>query len=108
RRPRRGAPQGLGIIRRLMPRVFAVLLVLLASRAALADAPTPPALGAKAWLLFDATSGQRKPGLPSAAPAGQRLAGRNPEERIEPASLTKLMTAYIAFSALRTKSLAPG
>jgi len=78
-----------------MPRVFAVLLVLLASRAALAEAPAPPALAAKAWLLVDATS-------------GQRLAGRNPEERIEPASLTKLMTAYIAFSALRKKSLAPG
>ena len=77
-----------------MPRILAALLVLLRSRAALADAPVPPALGARAWLLLDATS-------------GQLLASRNPDERIEPASLTKLMTAYIAFSALKARSLAP-
>ena len=77
-----------------MPRILAALLVLLLSRAALADAPVPPALGARAWLLLDATS-------------GQLLAGRNADERIEPASLTKLMTAYIAFSALKARSLAP-
>jgi D-alanyl-D-alanine carboxypeptidase (penicillin-binding protein 5/6) len=77
-----------------MPRALAVLLALLVSHAALADAPAPPALASKAWLLLDATS-------------GQRLASRNPDERIEPASLTKLMTAYIAFSALREKALAP-
>jgi serine-type D-Ala-D-Ala carboxypeptidase (penicillin-binding protein 5/6) len=77
-----------------MPRILAALLVLLLSRAALADAPVPPALGARAWLLLDATS-------------GQVLASRNPDERIEPASLTKLMTAYIAFSALRARALAP-
>jgi D-alanyl-D-alanine carboxypeptidase (penicillin-binding protein 5/6) len=77
-----------------MPRILAALLVVLLSRAALADAPVPPALGARAWLLLDATS-------------GQLLASRNPDERIEPASLTKLMTAYIAFSALRQRSLGP-
>ena len=77
-----------------MPRILAVLLVLLVSRPALADAPAAPALAARAWLLLDATS-------------GQRLASLNPDERIEPASLTKLMTAYIAFSALRDKALAP-
>ena len=76
-----------------MPRVLAVLLALLVSPA-LADAPAGPALAAKAWLLLDATS-------------GQRLASRNPDERIEPASLTKLMTAYIAFSALRERTLGP-
>jgi D-alanyl-D-alanine carboxypeptidase (penicillin-binding protein 5/6) len=77
-----------------MPRVLAVLLALLLSRAALAADPVPPALAAKAWLLLDATS-------------GQMLASRNPDERIEPASLTKLMTAYIAFSALKARVLAP-
>ena len=77
-----------------MSRILAALFVLLLSRAALADAPVPPALGARAWLLLDATS-------------GQLLASRNSDERIEPASLTKLMTAYIAFSALKARSLAP-
>ena len=77
-----------------MTRVLAVLLALLVSRSALAEAPSAPELAAKTWLLLDATS-------------GQRLASRDPEERIEPASLTKLMTAYIAFSALRQKTLHP-
>jgi D-alanyl-D-alanine carboxypeptidase (penicillin-binding protein 5/6) len=78
-----------------MSRALAALLVLLLSRAALADAPAPPPVAAHAWLLLDATS-------------GQQLASRNPQERIEPASLTKLMTAYIAFEALKQRSLAPG
>jgi D-alanyl-D-alanine carboxypeptidase (penicillin-binding protein 5/6) len=78
-----------------MSRILAVLLVFLLSRAALADAPAPPPLAAHAWLLLDATS-------------GQRLASRNPDERVEPASLTKLMTAYIAFAALKARALAPG
>jgi len=78
-----------------MPRVLAVLFVLLLPAAALAEAPAPPALAAKAWLLLDATS-------------GQQLASRNPEERVEPASLTKLMTAYVAFEALRGRSIALG
>jgi D-alanyl-D-alanine carboxypeptidase (penicillin-binding protein 5/6) len=77
-----------------MPRVPAALLFLaLLSQPALAKAPVPPALGARAWLLLDATS-------------GQQLASRNPDERIEPASLTKLMTAYVVFSALKGKSIA--
>jgi serine-type D-Ala-D-Ala carboxypeptidase (penicillin-binding protein 5/6) len=78
-----------------MHRILAVLLVLSLSRAALAEAPAPPALSSRAWLLLDATS-------------GQLIASRNREERVEPASLTKLMTAYVAFSAIKGKSLALG
>jgi serine-type D-Ala-D-Ala carboxypeptidase (penicillin-binding protein 5/6) len=78
-----------------MSRALAALLVLALARSALAEAPVPPPVAAQAWLLVDATS-------------GQRLASRNPEERVEPASLTKLMTAYIAFGALKARSLAPG
>ncbi len=37
--------------------------------------------------------------------SGQVLASQNPAERIEPASLTKLMTAYLAFSALKAKTI---
>src|SRR5258708_15304218 len=78
-----------------MLRRLAAFLPLLLSGAALAAAPQPPVVDARAWLLLDATS-------------GQSIASRNPQERIEPASLTKLMTAYLAFGALKGRSLALG
>ena len=79
---------------RILGVLLALLLALLFATSALASAPVPPPLAARAWLLLDATS-------------GQQLASRNPDGRIEPASLTKLMTAYIAFSALKSKAIAP-
>ncbi len=51
-----------------------------------------PTLAAKSWLLLDFTS-------------GQIIAAKDPDMRIEPASLTKIMTAYLAFSAIRDKKL---
>lgn len=76
---------------------FFALLLLVASAASFAQAPVapfapPPALAAKAYLLLDYNS-------------GQTLVAQNPDERIEPASLTKLMTAYLTFAALRQKTL---
>nr|WP_254926077.1 D-alanyl-D-alanine carboxypeptidase family protein [Bordetella genomosp. 11] len=53
------------------------------------EAPTPDA---RSWLLLDATS-------------GQVIASQNPDERVEPASLTKIMTSYLIFQALRDKTL---
>lgn len=53
-----------------------------------AQSPTPPEVAARAWLLLDATS-------------AQVLAAKDPDEPVEPASLTKLMTAYVVFDALR-------
>ena len=50
--------------------------------------PQAPSLAARAWLLLDYGS-------------GLTLAGSNADQRVEPASLTKLMTAYVAFSALK-------
>ncbi len=52
----------------------------------------PPTVAAKAWLLLDVSS-------------GQLIASQAPNERFEPASLTKLMTAYIAFAAIKNKQL---
>ena len=74
-------------------------IVFLLSFACLAGAhaqllPQAPAVAARSWLLLDYAT-------------GQSLAAYNAEERIEPASLTKLMTAYLTFSALRQKSLKP-
>lgn len=52
----------------------------------------PPTLTAKAWLTLDANS-------------GQIIASQNPDEKVEPASLTKLMAAYVVFDALENKRL---
>jgi D-alanyl-D-alanine carboxypeptidase (penicillin-binding protein 5/6) len=38
--------------------------------------------------------------------SGQAIASHNGDERVEPASLTKLMTAYLAFGAIRNKTIA--
>ncbi|MBB5215481.1 D-alanyl-D-alanine carboxypeptidase family protein [Parapusillimonas granuli] len=58
---------------------------------ALATVPAP-SLTAKAWLTMDVNS-------------GQIIASVNPDERVEPASLTKLMAAYLVFDALENKRL---
>jgi D-alanyl-D-alanine carboxypeptidase (penicillin-binding protein 5/6) len=75
------------------------LLFALVSQLALAQAPTSaaapaPAIDAKSYLLIDTLS-------------GQTLASQNADEPREPASLTKLMTAYLVFRALKEKELLP-
>jgi serine-type D-Ala-D-Ala carboxypeptidase (penicillin-binding protein 5/6) len=72
-----------------------LLLCLFLSPSGVAGAETlqPPPIAARNWLLMDVSS-------------GQPIAGHNADERIEPASLTKLMTAYVAFAALRQKTVA--
>lgn len=54
--------------------------------------PSPPLLSANSFLLFDHTS-------------GEVLASKDPDKRIEPASLTKMMTAYIVASELKRGSI---
>jgi D-alanyl-D-alanine carboxypeptidase (penicillin-binding protein 5/6) len=49
--------------------------------------PQPPIIGAKSYLLIDGDT-------------GAELASLKPDERLAPASLTKLMTAYAVFRAL--------
>jgi D-alanyl-D-alanine carboxypeptidase (penicillin-binding protein 5/6) len=53
---------------------------------------SPPTIAARSWLLLDATT-------------GQVLAAHEPDTKVEPASLTKIMTAYLAFDALREKRI---
>ncbi len=60
--------------------------------AAVAQTVPAPNIAAKSWLLLDATS-------------GQIIAAQDPNSRIEPASLTKIMTAYLTFAALKEKKL---
>lgn len=51
-----------------------------------------PVLGARAWMSMDLNS-------------GQVIAAENLDERIEPASLTKIMAAYLVFDALESGRL---
>lgn len=57
-----------------------------------AKLPEAPILAAKSFLLYDYTS-------------NQILLDQNADERMEPASLTKLMTAYVAFDAIKRGNL---
>ena len=81
-------------------RLFSALIVafsfvpaVLAQQSSASYAPVP-AIAARAYVLLDFNS-------------GQFLQTYNPNERVEPASLTKLMTAYLTFAALRQKTLRP-
>jgi D-alanyl-D-alanine carboxypeptidase (penicillin-binding protein 5/6) len=62
--------------------------------AAAAPAVVAPPVAARAYVLVDALS-------------GQTLAAAGESEPVEPASLTKLMTAYLVFEAIREGRLAP-
>ena len=68
-------------------------LVLATSLSAQAQAPQPPEVAARQYLLIDLAS-------------NQVLAEREADARADPASLTKLMTAYLVFNAVRDKKLA--
>jgi serine-type D-Ala-D-Ala carboxypeptidase (penicillin-binding protein 5/6) len=66
---------------------LAAMALPLSAAAATAPIPSPPAVNARAWILVDHNT-------------GKVLAEHNADEREAPASLTKLMTAYIVFQAL--------
>jgi serine-type D-Ala-D-Ala carboxypeptidase (penicillin-binding protein 5/6) len=78
-------------MKRFVQALAAPLLALLCL-AANAQAPQPPEIAARSYLLMDVT-------------ANQVLAGRDIDTPVEPASLTKLMSAYLVFDALRAKKI---
>ena len=69
-----------------------LLLINSFSVASPAIVPAPPNFSAKAWLLIDHNS-------------GRILVEHNSHQRVEPASLTKMMTAYVALYAMRNGSI---
>jgi D-alanyl-D-alanine carboxypeptidase (penicillin-binding protein 5/6) len=76
-----------------MTRLLAFLLALpLALAVARAQPLPPPEIAARHYVLLDLTT-------------GQTLAERDADAAADPASLTKLMTAYVVFQALRDKKL---
>ena len=74
-----------------MKHLFVLLLMCLAVSSVSAQ-QQDISIAAKAYMLSDFQT-------------GQALAGQNVHDRIEPASLTKLMTAYVVFSALKQNQL---
>ena len=77
-----------------MLRLLAALVAGLAALATHAQGVTPPPIAARAFVLLDTQS-------------GQVLAATAGDERFDPASLTKLMSAYLVFSAIRDRKLDP-
>ena len=76
---------------RFLPALLAPLLAFLCL-AASAQTPQPPEIAARSYLLLDVT-------------ANQMLASRDIDSPVEPASLTKLMTQYLVFDALKSKKI---
>src|SRR5687768_231810 len=75
-------------------RSVVLCVALLSCALAQGAAPQPPSVAARSWMVGDLSS-------------GQMLAAQKPDERVDPASLTKLMTAYVVYGALREKKLSP-
>ena len=74
-----------------MKRLALILIVVLAAPSAVAQTrpvPAPPIIGATSYLLIDASS-------------GHELASLKPDIPVPPASLTKMMTTYVVFHALK-------
>jgi serine-type D-Ala-D-Ala carboxypeptidase (penicillin-binding protein 5/6) len=76
----------------MLKTVFLLLASLAFSLTANAQTPQPPELAVRQYILLDLAS-------------NQVLAEREADARADPASLTKLMTAYLVFNALRDKKL---
>jgi len=72
--------------------IAAIAASVLSLSAAIAQTMPAPTVAARSWLLLDATS-------------GQVLAAQDPDMRVEPASLAKIMTAYLVFQAIQDKKL---
>ena len=81
-------------IRALLALTFFVFALAWTPLQAHAQSPAPeaPEVAAKAYLLIDVT-------------ANQILASRDLDMPVEPASLTKLMSAYLVFDALKSKKI---
>lgn len=70
------------------------LLVAVSTSAYAAQTPVAPQVDAKAFVLMDYNS-------------GKILASGNPDERLDPASLTKIMTSYVIGQAVNAGKITP-
>lgn len=88
------APRGLYSLRGLTATALLAFSAVLPAAYAQAPAQTPqaPEIAARSYLLLDVT-------------ANQILAAKDIDSPVEPASLTKLMTEYLVFDALKSKKI---
>ena len=77
---------------KIILRALLAQFLFLLSLAAAAQVPQPPEIAARSYMLVDVS-------------ANQVLAARDIDVPVEPASLTKLMTQYLVFDALRSKKV---
>ncbi len=80
------------MMKKILARLVFLMLGAASSFAQAQLMPQPPEVAARAYLLIDIT-------------ANQVLAGKDAQMPVEPASLTKLMTAYLVFDALKLKKI---
>jgi len=76
----------------ILARCLMLLALVLPALATAAPVPPPPKLDARSWILMDASS-------------GRVITSHDADEPVEPASLTKMMTAYAVFHALEDGKL---
>jgi len=81
-------------ILKIFQRITLLVLILAFSavHAAMSPVPSPPKLSAKSFLLIDFNS-------------GRVLAEKNIDKKIEPASITKMMTAYVIYKEIEAGRL---
>ena len=93
--PRRRAAERVQTVKTRMTtslKTLALAFLTALTLSAQAQMPQPPEVAARAYLLIDVT-------------ANQVLAAKDPDLAVEPASLTKLMTAYLVFDALKSRKI---
>jgi D-alanyl-D-alanine carboxypeptidase (penicillin-binding protein 5/6) len=80
------------VLKSIFPKWTLAALASATCLAAVGQVLPPPEIAGRAFLLYDMTS-------------SQVLAAKDPDMSVEPASLTKLMTAYLVFDALHNKKI---
>ncbi len=76
------------MLQRLVISLATLFLAVSVAAAQVMPAPAPPIIGAKSYLVIDSKT-------------GQELASLDPDTPLAPASLTKIMTTYVVFHALK-------
>ena len=76
----------------LIASLLLMLIVNIRLEAQILTIPSPPVIGAKSYLVIDATT-------------DFEIAALDPDLKLPPASITKLMTAYVVFQALKSDQI---